>query len=201
VNKEDTTMANQRYEEQPRSQGHTGPSGGRCEACGAELRGRPAGSYGLDGFERGYNQGGFDSANYEEGYTPRSYDRMLSITEGYRGYSDEDTGYENLEGWGSEQGYRGAGPTVPTEQRVPRRPSGKAPRGYQRSDERIREDICERLIDSPYDASEVDVQVKDGEVTLEGTVHDRDDRRAIEDLAAAVRGVFDVHNRIRVLHS
>jgi hypothetical protein len=77
-------------------------------------------------------------------------------------------------------------------------PLGKAPKGYQRSDERLREDICERLMESPLDASEVEVKVQDGEVTLEGTVRSRNEKRAIEDVAGSVRGVHDVHNRIRV---
>lgn len=196
-------MANRRNEGPSDPRRGMSTRGGRCPTCGVEQHGRPTGSHGLDGFERGYNQGGYDAASYEEGSAPQSYDRLRILTEGYRGFSDEDTGYENREGWGSEQGYRGEGPGVPTEQPMRRatRPTslGRAPRGYTRSDERIREDICERLIDSPYDASDVGIQVKDGEVTLDGTVTDRDDRRAIEDLAAAERGVFDVHNRIRVV--
>jgi hypothetical protein len=73
------------------------------------------------------------------------------------------------------------------------------PKGYTRSDERIREDISERLMmaDS-IDSSEVTVSVKEGHVTLEGTVPTRSMKHAIEDLADYTAGVQDVDNRIRV---
>ncbi len=77
-------------------------------------------------------------------------------------------------------------------------PQGKGPKGYTRSDERIREDVCERLMETPLDASDVEVAVKDGEVTLTGTVRARHEKRIIEDITACVRGVHDVHNRIRL---
>lgn len=42
---------------------------------------------------------------------------------------------------------------------------GKGPKGYQRSDERIKEDVCDRLSDDDYlDASDIDVQVTGHEV-------------------------------------
>jgi hypothetical protein len=76
---------------------------------------------------------------------------------------------------------------------------GKAPKGYRRSDERIREELCETIMRRPdVDASEVDVLVKDGEVTLTGTVHERRMKRRIEDIAEDILGVADVHNQIKV---
>jgi hypothetical protein len=78
------------------------------------------------------------------------------------------------------------------------RQMGRGPKGYKRSDERIREDICERLMTSPYDASDVEITVSQGEVTLTGTVRSRADKWGIEDMADAVLGVQDVHNQIRV---
>ena len=48
-------------------------------------------------------------------------------------------------------------------------------RGYQRSDDRIREDVCERLTQHPeINAEEIEIQVKGGEVTLTGTVERRE---------------------------
>jgi hypothetical protein len=77
--------------------------------------------------------------------------------------------------------------------------AGRGPKGWQRSDERIREDVNERLTQHPHvDATEIDVQVKGGEVTLTGTVDHRDARRMAEDVAESVSGVKDVHNQIRV---
>jgi hypothetical protein len=78
------------------------------------------------------------------------------------------------------------------------RPTGRGPKGYQRGDDRIRADICDRLMQGWMNAEDVEVQVKDGNVTLSGTVRSRDEKRAIEDLAEAVLGVKDVDNNIRV---
>jgi osmotically-inducible protein OsmY len=76
---------------------------------------------------------------------------------------------------------------------------GRGPKNYTRSDERIKEDINDRLSDDSWvDASEVEVTVTNGEVTLTGTVNDRNDKRRAEDIAEAVSGVKNVENRIRV---
>jgi osmotically-inducible protein OsmY len=76
---------------------------------------------------------------------------------------------------------------------------GKGPAGYQRSDERIRELVCESLTDDDeIDASHVEVEVCGGEVTLSGVIDDRGARRAAEDCAYSVSGVRDVQNRLRV---
>jgi osmotically-inducible protein OsmY len=76
---------------------------------------------------------------------------------------------------------------------------GRGPRGYRRSDERIREDVSDRLTDDPWlDASYIDIEVKDGEVTLSGLVARRDDKRRAEDLAESCSGVGHVQNNLRV---
>lgn len=78
--------------------------------------------------------------------------------------------------------------------------SGKGPKNWTRSDERIREDVCEALTYHPHvDATEIDVVVKDAEVTLTGTVPDRGSKRLAEDIVEDVRGVKDVHNQLRVV--
>ena len=73
------------------------------------------------------------------------------------------------------------------------------PKNYQRTDGRIREDICERLwADSSLDVGDVEVHVRDRVVHLEGTVRLRRMKHDIEDIAANCPGVEDVENRIRV---
>jgi len=77
--------------------------------------------------------------------------------------------------------------------------SGRGPKGYQRSDDRIKEDVCERLTHhGDLDASEIEVQVRSGEVTLTGTVDERNGKRMAEEIAENVSGVKDVHNQIHV---
>ncbi len=76
---------------------------------------------------------------------------------------------------------------------------GRGPKNYTRSDERIRDDVNDRLTDDAWlDASEIEVLVKDGEVTLSGAVSSRDDKRRAEDLADQVSGAKHVQNNLRV---
>lgn len=76
---------------------------------------------------------------------------------------------------------------------------GKGPRQYQRSDERIKEDVCDRLSDDSFiDASDIDVTVEGNEVTLNGTVDSRTAKRRAEDLIENISGVKNVQNNLRV---
>lgn len=136
-------------------------------------------SYGQSGYE-GYGEHERDEGRYGSG----SYGREFERGEYGRGYGG---GYGGSQGYGGGYAY-GTGPF-----------RGRGPRGYQRSDDRIREDVCERLTDDPeIDASNMEVAVKDGEVTLSGTVSSRDDKRRAEECAEETSGVKDVHNGLRV---
>lgn len=150
--------------------GQGGAYGGR--SYGAGMSGESGrGGYGTSG---GYGQGPGFGAEGPRG----SYGGM---------YGSTSRGGE----WGAQQ-QGGAG----TQQRSQR---NRGPKGYTRSDERIREDISEQLMRHHYiDASEVEVEVQNGEVTLKGTVNERRMKHEIEDLVDDVSGVRDVTNNIRV---
>ena len=76
---------------------------------------------------------------------------------------------------------------------------GKGPKSYQRSDQRITDDINDVLTDDPYvDASEIEVIVSSGEVTLNGMVENKGIKRRVEDLVEDVSGVKHVENRLRL---
>jgi hypothetical protein len=76
--------------------------------------------------------------------------------------------------------------------------AGHGPSGYTRSDERIFEDVCEALTHDPeIDARFLRVSVRDAVVILEGRVDNRDVKYHAETIAAAVRGVRDIENRLR----
>jgi hypothetical protein len=76
---------------------------------------------------------------------------------------------------------------------------GRGPRGYRRSDDRIREEVCDCLTDDDHlDASNIEVMVKDGEVQLTGMVSSRNDKRWAESLAERISGVKEVQNSLRV---
>ncbi|MDB4957597.1 MAG: transport-associated protein [Myxococcales bacterium] len=108
---------------------------------------------------------------------------------GYGYPSNQPTGYQ---GWqGDRQGQPGAQPSGGHR--------GKGPLGYQRSDERVREMVCEALTDHDHvDATNVEITVKSGEVILSGTVDDRQQKRIAEDIVDQIPGVKDVQNQIRV---
>lgn len=77
--------------------------------------------------------------------------------------------------------------------------SGRGPKGFKRSDDRIKEEVCELLTrDHAIDAEDIDVEVKEGEVTLTGSVPERRMKHMAEDCVERALGVKDVINNIRV---
>jgi osmotically-inducible protein OsmY len=115
---------------------------------------------------------------------------------GWQGYGSQGAGgsqsYGVSQGYGS-QGYGQRGMGQGTGQH-----HGKGPKGYQRSDERTKELLCERLRDDPeIDPSEVTITVQGGKITLEGTVDSRHTKIAIEEIADQF-GTQDVQNNLRV---
>jgi osmotically-inducible protein OsmY len=77
--------------------------------------------------------------------------------------------------------------------------SGQVPQFHRRSDDKIREEIWELLTNNAdLDASELELHVESGEVTLTGTVDSRDARWLAEDLVTSVSGVREVNNRLKV---
>jgi hypothetical protein len=76
---------------------------------------------------------------------------------------------------------------------------GRGPKGYTRSDDRIREDVNDRLTDDHMlDASDIETKVSNGEVTLTGHVESRQAKRRAEDIADRIAGVKHVQNNLRV---
>lgn len=134
-----------------------------------------------DDARRGYSQ--------ESGYAQSGGNRV----------GPEGSGYGSSRDHADRYGHEGGGRRS---QRAPTpyeaRPQGRTPRGYTRSDERIHEDVCDRLSHGEVDPSEVTVTVSQGIVTLEGTVEARGDKFQLEHVAASVLGVKDVENRLRL---
>jgi len=154
-----------------------------------EMRGdyRESG-FGYGGTDRYFGGGGYGGyGNYGE----RRYGER-----GWCGHSMAERSMGDRGGFRSEYFRSPYGTRYGQEYRE--RPMGRAPRGYQRSDERIKEDVCDRLMHSWVDAENVEIQVRSGEVVLSGTVEDRQSKRMIEDIAEEVLGVKDVQNQLRV---
>lgn len=112
------------------------------------------------------------------------------IGSGSQGFGPEGFGAPHYDAreWRSSETWRVPGPFT-----------GRGPKGYQRSDERIREDLSDRLTaHGRVDASDIEVRIQGGEVTLMGFVDSRDAKRLAEDIAEDVPGVREVHNQLRV---
>jgi hypothetical protein len=122
----------------------------------------------------------------------------------YRDYGGRRFGFGDRMGGPEQAGFgrRDWESDFPTERRYGLQQGqhrGRGPKNYSRSDDRIREDACDRLTEDGFiDASDIDVQVAGAEVTLSGTVGSRDQRRRAEDCVEAVSGVRHVQNNLRV---
>jgi len=76
---------------------------------------------------------------------------------------------------------------------------GHGPAGYTRSDDRILEDASDALTDDwGVDARNIQVTVTNAEVTLDGTVPSREQKRRAEDCVDDLSGVKNVQNNLRV---
>jgi osmotically-inducible protein OsmY len=85
---------------------------------------------------------------------------------------------------------------------------GQRGRGPRRADDtpapgdedaRIWNDVSACLTDDWYvDGTEITVSIDSGEVTLDGVVENRAEKRLAEDCADSVTGVVDVHNNLRI---
>lgn len=164
---------------------------------GERGRGMPEGGYGRHGHGRERPD---ERSRFLEDMSGRGgdfYGRNDSgdYGTGYRGHEDRDRGAwdrasDEVSSWFGDRD---------AERRREIDHRGRGPKGYRRSDERIREDVSDRLAEDPYvDASDIEVGVANGEVTLTGTVDSRQARRRAEDIAESVSGVSYVQNNIRV---
>lgn len=78
--------------------------------------------------------------------------------------------------------------------------TGVGPKGYVPSNERIKEEVSDALyLSSKIDATDIEVEVEDGIVYLNGTVESRMMKRYAEDLIYGLPWVIDVQNLLRVV--
>jgi hypothetical protein len=152
--------------------------------------------------DRDYGRSDLRDRQFESAYgagAGNQYWRGGGREYGPRGYAHQSWRPEDRwENRPSQTTLRGIGAPGESENRNRGGFFGKGPRGYVRSDERIREDVCDLLsFNDELDATDITVTVAKGEVTLEGTVPDRHSKRLADDIADSVNGVTDVHNRLR----
>jgi osmotically-inducible protein OsmY len=117
----------------------------------------------------------YESQSFDQPY-PRGFQSEFGSSQGASRYGSGSQGY-------SEYGTH----------------RGKGPKGYTRSDDRLKEVICEKLTDDPMiDASEINVEVTSQIVKLTGTVDDRSTKYDVEELIERCGGVKDIDNQLRV---
>lgn len=194
--------------------GHVERSQGRGRGGGHSLEGFARGrsaigyGYGHQGYgqtgvgqnrnsQGGLGQTGFSqSGAYQDSYSDTSdyYGEDGGARGAYRGYSARSGGYS---GRGEPIGAQANSILADITEGEHR---GRGPKNYSRSDDRIREDVSDRLSDAPdVNASDIEVSVEGAEVTLSGTVDSRRAKRRAEDLADDVSGVKHVQNNLRVV--
>ena len=164
--------------------GQRGPSyGGQSYQGQGYSEGYGGGASGQGGGGRSF--GGWDRGSDQQGHRQQSYGQQ-------QGYSQQGAGYGQASAFGS-------GDNSALQRMSDGDQRGRGPKNYSRADDRIRDDINDRLTDDPWlDASEIEVTVATAEVTLAGTVDTRDDKRRAEDIADQVSGVKNVLNNLRV---
>ncbi|WP_293418673.1 BON domain-containing protein [Phenylobacterium sp.] len=166
------------------------------------------GYFGQEGYAM--QRGGFGGRGYE-GYDSPTWRGGQSPDDGYRrayggersgerrGRYDEDRGFwdrasDEVASWFGDRDAERRRRYDET-----RSHRGRGPKGYQRSDERISDEVHHRLTEDAWlDASDIDVEVKDGEVTLTGRVDDRRAKHRAEHCVEDVLGVKHVQNNLRV---
>lgn len=156
--------------------GQGGYGGGYGESAGGSWQGQSGGGY--PGRADGYAErtGGGRRGERSGGYWGEGGGAG-------GGYAGEGAGYRQ------SGAFAGGGQSL----------RGKGPKGWKRSDERIQEDICERLSDDhEIDASDISVSTRDGVVTLEGSVSHRAIKHRVEDIVEQCSGVADIRNNIAV---
>ena len=133
----------------------------------------------------------------EPGRAPRSYRGRAPVMRDQRSPVERDHEAEHKMLRAAERFYENLAGAVGIEEKSGHR--GRGPRDYRRSDARILDDVSLRLTDDPLvDASDIEVAVRDCEVTLSGAVASRYEKRRAEDIAEAVSGVSFVQNNLRV---
>jgi osmotically-inducible protein OsmY len=145
------------------------------------------------------NRSAVGQSNYEGS-------RSFQSTMDYQGYKSEQD-YDN-EGMTSDEDFGYHGNLMARERNEGENEnanlrgnfSGVGPKTYQRLDSSIFEEVCETLTEADgIDPSDIEVGIKNGIITLKGTVETRLMKRMAEDVAESIRGVLHVENHLTIV--
>lgn len=160
----------------------------------------PADDYARRSYSTGYNRSETDPTPPENrpiggvvGRVPPAHWSSNQLYGNVQSYGELHPGEPSWADLGASSVHPGEGGITEARQSL----RGRGPRGYKRSDERIKEIICEHLTEHPYiDASDIEVEVIDGEVRLTGSVSDRRAKRLVEEVVADCSGDAPIDNRL-----
>lgn len=174
--------------------GYSGGYGSQSGNHGSQGYGNQG--YGSQGYgNQGYGGQGHSSSERREQFERDNYRNdysggMQSAGRGLMGGSDENYSGPTSGQYGFQGGYADSGRSGSMR--------GSAPKNYKKSDDRVRDDVSERLVNEGYDCSDMEVNCQNGIVTLTGEVCNRDVKHGMERSASNVHGVQDVQNQMRV---
>lgn len=184
--------------------GEGGSYGGRGSSSSDSMPGRSDQFY-ADRSSRGWQSGSQSGRGSRSGQDWRggSWDTYgtgsPSMSSGYQGSSFESGSHSRGDQGGYSSGGRSWSSSGSMSSERGGEHRGKGPKGYKRSDDRIREDVSEELKEhGDVDASDIEIEVHDGDVTLRGEVRTRREKRLAEECIEGVAGVQDVQNQLRV---
>lgn len=146
--------------------------------------------------DQDYNENWAEQVPWERPRTPYrefGWEPGESVLPEFRDLSVDVMPYERarVSRWRKIEGFHELGYWVPGPH------TGKGPKNYRRNDMRIYEDVNDRFTQAGHlDATDIRVEVTNGEVTLTGQVPDRRQKRMAQDIADSVSGVNDVHNQL-----
>lgn len=160
----------------------------------------------------GYGRQGYTAGQSGQGYygsRPTNETSGVGYAGGQYARGGEDYGYGRQGSYGAQRtressgaGYFGDESRRGWAGQYTGQYAGLGPKNYVRSDDRILEDVCRALTEDPaVDAGDIEVLVISREVTLNGTVPSREQRRRAEDCAEQVPGVAHVQNNVRVVRN
>lgn len=150
-----------------------------------------------------YGYGAWDGPGYAHESGPHRYGSHSDLRpdQRYRATPEPGGNYRDSDYGGDEyrRHFRGGSSSGSSDHDIDEGNRGKGPRGYKRSDARIQDDVCDALTNDRYlDATDIEVAVQDGEVTLSGFVAGRRFRRDAEAIVEHVVGVKYVQNNLRI---
>jgi osmotically-inducible protein OsmY len=143
------------------------------------------GSRGSQNWSPSQNEGSYDSGN--RGFQTGNRNQDWQSRQDWQSGSMNDRGGASYGSYGQDREFSAG------------RFTGKGPKGYKRSDERIKEDVSELIMRHPeIDGSDIEIEVASGEVTLTGNVPERRMKHLLEDLIERTLGVGEIHNQLKV---